>query len=168
MNLVTRKSMSKLAIQPSCRKVGQTHREWQRFDKPEKKSELKIPIMYSQRESSIPGSRTLLLHQPQEGMLTCREHLSSLQVCGIILVLSCMFNHHMANTKPITANGASFQEIMQCYWDLSLARLEAPLVGKLLLLQTEKIIATFFTLVLQHRKGKISYLHVALCLKSSL
>ena len=34
---VTRKSVSKLAIQPSFRVVGQTHAEWQTFEKSENK-----------------------------------------------------------------------------------------------------------------------------------
>ena len=34
MNSITRKSMSKLVMQPSFRAVGQTHAEWQTFEKP--------------------------------------------------------------------------------------------------------------------------------------
>ena len=37
MNPITRKSMSKLVIQPSFRAVGQTHVEWQTFGKFENK-----------------------------------------------------------------------------------------------------------------------------------
>ena len=35
MNHITRKSMSKLVMQPSFRAVNQTHAEWQTFEKPE-------------------------------------------------------------------------------------------------------------------------------------
>ena len=41
MNPITRKSMSKLVMQPSFRAVGQTHRvEWQTFEKPENKRQM--------------------------------------------------------------------------------------------------------------------------------
>ena len=37
MNPITRKSMLKLVTQPSFSAVGQTHAEWQTFEKPENK-----------------------------------------------------------------------------------------------------------------------------------
>ena len=37
MNPITRKSVSELVMQPSFRAVGQTHAEWQTFEKPENK-----------------------------------------------------------------------------------------------------------------------------------
>ena len=40
MNPITRKSMSKLVMQPSFRAVGQTHAEWQTFEKPENKRQM--------------------------------------------------------------------------------------------------------------------------------
>ena len=35
-----RKSMSKLVMQPSFRAVGQTHAEWQTFEKPKNKRQM--------------------------------------------------------------------------------------------------------------------------------
>ena len=40
MNPITRKSVSKLVTQPSFRAVGQTHAEWQTFEKPENKRQI--------------------------------------------------------------------------------------------------------------------------------
>ena len=40
MNPITRKSMLKLVMQPSFRAVGQTHAEWQTFEKPENKKQI--------------------------------------------------------------------------------------------------------------------------------
>ena len=40
MNHIRRKSMSKLVMQPSFRAVGQTHAEWQTFEKPENKRQM--------------------------------------------------------------------------------------------------------------------------------
>ena len=40
MNPIMRKSMSKLVMQPSFRAVGQTHMEWQTFEKPENKRQM--------------------------------------------------------------------------------------------------------------------------------
>ena len=37
MNPITRKSMSKLVMQPSFRAVGQTHTKWKTFEKPKNK-----------------------------------------------------------------------------------------------------------------------------------
>ena len=40
MNPITRKMLSKLVRQPSFRAVGQTHAEWQTFEKPENKRQM--------------------------------------------------------------------------------------------------------------------------------
>ena len=40
MNPITRKIMWKLALQPRFRAVGQTHANWQTFEKPENKRQM--------------------------------------------------------------------------------------------------------------------------------
>ena len=57
MSPITRKSMSKLVMQPSFRAVGQTHVKWYTFEKPENKRQMYISQAHNLESKRGPLQR---------------------------------------------------------------------------------------------------------------